>query len=173
MLLTAAVAEFAMGRRLWGIGGEPGFWSGDIWSRHNSQFVIDPYSLTHITHGILFFGLLTLLFKALPVRVRLVIAVGLEAAWEVLENTNFIIDRYRAETISLNYYGDSIVNSMSDILVCMLGFFLASRLPRRISILGTIALETLLALWMRDNLALNILMLIHPSRTVRLWQLGQ
>ena len=69
MMLTAAVAEFAMGRRLWGIGGEPGFWSGDIWSRHNSQFVIDPYSLTHITHGILFFGLLTLLFKALPVRV--------------------------------------------------------------------------------------------------------
>jgi len=173
MMLTAAVAEFAMGRKLWGIGGESGFWSGDIWSRHNSQFVIDPYSLTHITHGVLFFALLTLLFKALPVRVRLVIAVGLEAAWEVLENTNFIIDRYRAETISLNYYGDSIANSMSDILICMLGFFIASRLPRRVSILGTIALETLLALWTRDNLALNILMLIHPSRTVRLWQLGQ
>ena len=172
-MLAAAVAEFSMGRKLWGTSGEAGLWSREIWSPHNSQFVIDPYSLTHITHGVLFFGLLALMFSAAPVRVRLLIAVGLESAWEVLENTNFIIDRYRVETVSLNYYGDSIINSMSDILMCMLGFFLASRLPRRASILGIIALEILLVVWTRDNLALNILMLIHPSRTVRLWQLGQ
>ena len=111
--------------------------------------MIDPYSLTHITHGILFFGLLTLLFKALPVRVRLVIAVGLEAAWEVLENTNFIIDRYRAETVSL---GDRTEHRQLDVghLVCMLDFS-ASRLPRRISILENCIGDSS-RLWMRDNL---------------------
>lgn len=173
LMLTAAAAEFAMGRKLWGTSGVAGLWSGDIWSSHNSQFLADPYSFTHITHGILFCGLLALAPKGLPFRTRLLIAVGLESVWEVLENTNFIIELYRAETLSLNYYGDSVVNSIGDIVACMLGFFLATRLPRRVSVLATIALETLLVVWTRDNLALNILMLIHPSRAVRLWQLGQ
>jgi Protein of unknown function (DUF2585) len=173
LMLTAAAAQVAMGRKLWGTSGQAGLWSGDIWSSHNSQFLIDPYTLTHITHGILFYGLLALAFKSAPIGVRLLIAVGLESAWEVFENTSFVIERYRAETISLNYYGDSIANSMGDILACMLGFFLAFRLPPRVSILGAVALEMLLLIWTRDNLALNILMLIHPSPAVRLWQLGQ
>jgi hypothetical protein len=172
-MLTAAAAEFAMGRKLWGTAGVAGLWSGDIWSSHNSQFLADPYSFTHITHGVLFYGLLSMAAKALPMHTRLLFAVGFESVWEVLENTNFIIERYRAETISLNYYGDSVVNSMGDILACMLGFFLASRLPRRVSVLGTIGLEILLVLWTRDNLALNIIMLIHPSRALQLWQLRQ
>ena len=97
--------------------------------------------------------------------------MSLESAWEILENTTFIIERYRTETISLNYYGDSIVNSMGDILACVLGFFLASRLPKRTAVFGVVALELLLLIWTHDNLALNVLMLIHPSHALRVWQL--
>jgi hypothetical protein len=172
-MLAAAIAEFWMGRQLWGISGTAGLWSGDIWSSHNSQFLADPYSFTHITHGILFYGLLSFFLKTLPVPARLLVAVGMESSWEVLENTNRVIERYRAATISLNYYGDSIVNSMGDIIACILGFVIASRLPRRVTIFAAIVLEILLVIWTRDNLALNVIMLIHPSRAVRLWQLGK
>ena len=170
---AAAVLESLMGRTLWGTSGVAGLWSGDIWSSHNSQFLFDPYTFTHITHGVLLYGLLAVLAKALPISTRLVLAVALESAWEVFENTNLVIERYRAETISLNYYGDSVVNSMGDILACMLGFTLASRLPKRVSILGTVGLEILLVIWTRDNLALNLVMLIRPSRAIRMWQLRQ
>jgi len=173
IMLAAATAELEMGRKLWGVNDTPGIWSGDIWSRHNSQFLADPYTCTHITHGILLFALLSLAFEKLPVNTRFLIAVGLESAWEVLENTTMVIERYRMETISLNYYGDSVVNSMADILACMLGFFLASRLPSRVTVFGTIGLEVVLLLWTRDNLAMNIVMLIHPSAALRNWQLGQ
>jgi hypothetical protein len=173
LMLAAAGAEFSVGRKLWGTGGVAGLWSGDIWSSHNSQFLSDPYSFTHITHGILFFGLLAIVLTRLPVRIRLLIAVALEGAWEVLENTNWVIERYRAETISLSYYGDSIINSMGDILACTLGFFLASRLPTRVTVIGTIALEVLLLIWTRDNFALNVVMLIHPSSAIRTWQFGR
>jgi len=172
LMFAAAILEFWMGRKLWGSSGVPGLWSGDIWSSHNSQFLFDPYTFTHITHGVLLYALLSLACKRLPVHTRLLLAAGLESAWEVLENTNMVIERYRTETISLNYYGDSVVNSMGDILACLLGFTLASRLPRRVSIVGTVALEILLVLWTRDNLALNLVMLVHPSRAIRLWQLG-
>jgi hypothetical protein len=173
LMFAAAIVEFWMGRKLWGTSGVAGLWSGDIWSSHNSQFLFDPYTFTHITHGVLLYALLSVAAKRLPVSTRLLLAVGLESAWEVLENTNMVIERYRTETISLNYYGDSVVNSMGDILACLLGFTLAYRIPKRASILGTVALEILLVLWTRDNLALNLVMLIHPSRAIRLWQLGQ
>src|SRR5947208_72113 len=152
-MFLAAFAEFSMGRKLWGVGGTPGLWSGDIWSAHNSQFVLDPYTFTHVSHGVLFYGILSVAFKGLPVSYRLVLATALESGWEVLENSDMVIDRYRKETISLNYYGDSVVNSMADIVACMLGFFIASRLPKRVTIIGTIAVEIILALWIRDNLA--------------------
>jgi hypothetical protein len=119
-----------------------------------------------------FYALLSLAFRNMPLISRLVIAVGLEAGWEVLENSTFIIERYRAETISLNYFGDSIVNSMGDILSCITGFVLASRLPVRVTIIGLIAVEVLLAILIRDNLTLNLVMLIHPSHAIRMWQLG-
>jgi hypothetical protein len=121
---------------------------------------------------VVFYALLSLAFRNMPVISRLVIAVGLEAGWEVLENSTFIIERYRAETISLNYFGDSIVNSMGDILSCITGFVLASRLPVRVTIIGLIAVEVLLAILIRDNLTLNLVMLIHPSHAIRMWQLG-
>src|SRR5438309_724769 len=114
-----------MGRRTWGIGGIPGIWSGDINSEHNSQFLFDPYTLTHLIHGVILYGLVTIVFRKTPTAVRLLIAIGLECGWEVFENTSFVIERYRAETISLNYFGDSIVNSLGDILACIAGVLLA------------------------------------------------
>jgi hypothetical protein len=172
-MVAAAVAEFCMGRQLWGTSGTPGLWSGDIWNSHNSQFLADPYSFTHITHGVLLYGLLSLVLKKVPVPTRLLFAVGLESFWEVLENTNTVIERYRTMTISLNYYGDSIVNSMGDIVACIFGFVLASRLPSRVTVFGAIVLEILLLIWIRDNLTLNVITLIHPTRALTLWQLGK
>jgi Protein of unknown function (DUF2585) len=173
IMMSTAVVELLMGRGIWGTAGVAGLWSGDINSQHNSQFLADPYSFTHISHGILLYALLTIAFRKWPVAERFMLAVGLEGAWEILENTDLIINRYRAETISLNYFGDSVVNSMGDILACMLGFLLASRLPKRATMVVTLALELGLLLWTRDNLTLNIVMLIHPSRVIRAWQLGR
>ena len=171
-IALAAVAELAMGRKIWGISGQPGVWSGDINSSHNSQYLTDPYTFSHITHGMLFYALTWLVARNLPVRVRALIALTVEAAWEIVENTDMIIQRYRAETISLHYYGDSVMNSMCDILACMVGFGLAYLLPRRISIITIIVLELTLALWIRDGLILNIVMLIHPVPAIRAWQSG-
>ena len=166
----AAIAELAMGRKIWGISGEPGVWSGDVNSSHNSQYMTDPYSFSHITHGILFYAVTWLFARKLPVRVRALIALGVEAAWEIVENTDVIIQRYRAATISLHYYGDSVMNSMCDILSCMVGFGLAYLLPARVSIVAVVVLEVTLALWIRDGLFLNIVMLIHPIPAIRAWQ---
>src|SRR5262249_24387237 len=121
VMLATAAAQLGMGRKLWGISATPVLWSGDIWSSHNSQVLFDPYTFIHITHGVLLYALLSLAYKTLPVSARLLLAVGLESVWEVFENTTLVIERYRAETISLNYYGDRIVNSMGDILACMIG----------------------------------------------------
>jgi hypothetical protein len=170
-MLLAALAEFSMGRRVWGVGGIPGLWSGNVKSAHNSQYLLDPYTFTHISPGVLLYGILSIALKSTPVPMRLAIAVGLEAAWEVLENTDTVIEHYRTETISLSYYGDSIVNSMGDILACMLGFVMASRLPKRVTIAGVVVLELILAVWIRDNLAINIVMLLNPSAAIRAWQL--
>jgi hypothetical protein len=167
----AAGAEFAMGRKLWGVSGQPGLWSGDIHSSHNSQYFADPYSFTHITHGALFYGLFYLIARRLSLRSRAVMTLTAEAAWEVFENTDFVINRYRAATISLDYFGDSVVNSMSDILFCMIGFWLVSRLPARTSIVAVVLTESILALTIRDSLLLNIIMLIHPVPAILHWQL--
>lgn len=172
-MFIAALVQFSLGRKLWGVSNTPGLWSGDIWSAYNSQFLLDPYTLTHISHGVLLYGILSVAGKGLSVNTRLVLAAGIESGWEVLENTNVTIERYRAETISLNYYGDSVVNSMGDILACIIGFAVASRLPTRVTIIGTIALEIILALWIRDNLTLNIVMLLRSSPAIRAWQLRQ
>jgi hypothetical protein len=169
----AGAAEFAMDRKLWGVSGEPGIWSGDIWSSHNSQYMTDPYTFSHITHGVLWYGLLALVANKLPVRVRFILAVALECAWEVFENTDMVIQRYRAATISLNYYGDSVMNSMCDILTAVLGFILAAMLPTRVTLIGVIVLEVALALWIRDSLLLNVLMLIRPIQAIRTWQLAK
>jgi hypothetical protein len=172
-IIVAAVILLAMGRTLWGTPGQPGLWSGDIWSPLNSQLLADPYTFTHIIHGLGLYGLLWFVAGSLPVRVRGVLAVAMESGWEILENTNWVIQRYREATISLDYYGDSVINSTGDILAAALGFVLASWLPTRLSVVGFILLEIVLMIWIRDGFLLNILMLIYPIPEVRIWQAGQ
>lgn len=170
-LIVVGLVELAMGREPMCTCGYISLWHGAVDSQ-NSQQMSDWYTLTHIEHGVGFFALLYLVARRLPVRVRLLVAVLVEAAWEIVENSPFIIDRYRAATISLDYYGDSVVNSAADIVAMMLGFWLARRVSVWASVAFIVVVEGMLALTIRDNLALNILMLIHPVDAVRQWQLG-
>ena len=125
VILTAVAILYLQGRVWWCTEGDSVPWSWNIWSPHNSQHLIDPYSFTHVLHGILEFWLIGLFFGRLPLAWRLLIALSIESTWEILENSTYVIQRYRDETISLNYFGDSIVNSISDIVCCGLGFVLA------------------------------------------------
>ena len=145
-------------------------WSSDPWSPDNSQHLLDPYSFTHVLHGFLLCGLLALTIPRLSAVWRLWLAVSIEAVWELIENSEFVIRRYREQTAALGYHGDTIVNSLGDILVCGVGFVVAQRLgfPRTFALL--VLTEVTLALWIRDNLTLNVLMLIHPIEAVKEWQ---
>lgn len=145
-------------------------WHGVVMSSENSQHLTDWYTFTHVVHGFAFYGLLWLVARAWPVGLRLVVAVLLEASWEVLENTDAVINRYRATTISLDYYGDSVINSVFDILAMIAGFLLAAHLSVWLIVALAVALEVWLAYWIRDNLTLNILMLIYPLDAVKEWQ---
>lgn len=170
ILALASSVELAMGRKIWGVSGQPGLWAGEVNSPHNSQYLTDPYSFSHLTHGILLYGLTWLLARRSPVRKRALIAMLLEAGWEMIENSSMVIDRYRTATISQHYYGDSVMNSMCDILTCMVGSMIAAVLPTRLTIVTVFVLEIGLALWIRDGLLLNIVMLIHPFAAIRAWQ---
>jgi hypothetical protein len=172
LIVVAGGLELAMGRPLKYRNGPIRIWSGDINSDQNSQQVADPYTFTHVTHGAAFYGLTRLVMPRAAVATRLLTAVGLEAAWEAYENTNTVVERYRTETISLGYYGDSVVNSVADILACVIGFLLTWRLPRAATITWVVVVELMLLLWIRDNLTLNILMLVYPIDAIRKWQAG-
>ena len=141
-------------------------------SSHTSQHFLDPYTFTHVLHGVMFFWLASLLFAKLSAGWRFFIAVTAEAAWEVLENTNYIIEKYRENTASLDYFGDSILNSVGDVAACAVGFWIALRLGWWKSLAFFLIVEIILLLWIRDGLLLNILMLIYPLDAVKNWQMS-
>ena len=173
--ITLAVL-FAMGRPPICECGYVALWYGDINASGNSQHLSDWYTPSHIIHGMLFYALGWFLFRKLGLggkqtaKWSFPLAVLIEAAWEVLENTSWIIDRYRSVTVNWGYSGDSIINSMADIGWMSFGFWLALKLPVRVTAALAIIMEVVAALVVRDNLTLNIIMLLYPFEFIREWQ---
>jgi hypothetical protein len=172
ILAAGAVALYAMGHPLICRCGYVKLWHGETVSSENSQHVADWYTPSHIIHGLIFFFVLWLVARRLPVGIRALIATAIEVGWEVIENTPWIIDRYRAATISLDYFGDSVINSTSDALAMLVGFALAWRLPVWVSVAIAIILELICGYLIRDNLMLNVIMLVAPQDWIRDWQAG-
>jgi hypothetical protein len=170
MLLVTVALLRGEGRRWWCACGRPWLWISDVWTSHCSQHLFDPYSLTHVSHGLILYPLLTWLRPRWSTAWKLRAIIAIAAGWEVLENSPFIINRYRAATMSLDYLGDSIANSLGDIFSCVVGCLIARRMGALGSALVFVGIELLLLVLMRDNLTLNVVMLIRPVPAIKAWQ---
>ncbi|MBC9205830.1 DUF2585 domain-containing protein [Roseomonas aerophila] len=172
IILAMAATELAMGRVLICTCGTVKLWHGAVNSAENSQQLMDWYTLSHVIHGLLFYGATRWLFPRRGLPFRAVVATVVEAAWEIAENSPLIINRYREATMALGYTGDSVVNSVADVLAMLVGFALAARLPVWVSVGLGVAMELVALLVIRDNLTLNVLMLLWPVDAIRVWQAG-
>lgn len=174
-VVAAAIFALYLQGRIWWCKWDAPYllWSSDAWSKHSSQHLFDPYSFTHVLHGLLYYAGLFLIFRRrLSLAWLLFFAVSVESGWEILENSNTIIERYRTATISLDYFGDSIANSFGDIVSCAIGFFVARKLAFWRSLLLFAFIEIILIFTIRDSLLINIIMLIHPVEAIKTWQTG-
>ncbi len=172
ILSATALVESSIGRTLWCACQEAVPWSWVVQSRHNSQHFIDPYTFSHILHGFVFYGLLRAAWRKAPTSSLFLLSALIESGWELLENSDFMINRYRSATFALEYYGDSIFNSLADICACGLGFVAAAVLPVRITVMLFFLIEFSMVAAIRDNLTLNVLMLIYPIEAIKTWQMG-
>jgi len=172
IVVALAAVLLLMGREPWAESGTIELWHGVVHSSENSQHLGDWYTFTHVLHGFGFYAALAPFRRRLPPGARFLLAMAGEAAWEVVENTDFVIQRYRAATIALDYYGDSVVNSLGDLLAAAAGYGFAARAPLWATVAVAIALELFLAWAIRDNLTLNVLMLLHPFPAIEAWQSG-
>lgn len=170
LVLLAAAILWLMGRPPICTCGEIDWWVDNAQSSRTSQMLADWYSPSHVIHGILFYAALTLLLRKTPIERRFLYAVAIEAAWEVIENSPVIIDRYREATIALGYTGDSILNSISDIAMMAIGFLAARKLPVWASVMLVVVLELIPLHFIRDNLTLNVWMLLAPTDWILSWQ---
>ena len=174
LTLIAAVMVatlWLMGRVLWCQQGDLLPWSWDVWSPHNSQHLVDAYSLSHLEHGLGLYLLLSATMRKWLSVSGIVLTIAIvEAGWEMAENTPWMIQRYREATISLDYYGDSIANSLSDYVMCLVGLLVAHRIRWQFALTLLIGLELVSVLWIRDSLLLNILMLLYPIESIKQWQ---
>lgn len=171
VLLLVVVSLRAEGRMFLCSCGNFALWTSDTCSSNTSQQLLDPYSFTHVLHGFLFFWLITLLFRRMTPSWQVCLALLLEGAWEIFENTRFVIDKYRTETAALGYEGDTVVNSFGDLMCAFAGFMIARKLGLRWSLIVFVFVELVLILWIRDSLLLQILMLVRPVEAIKLWQM--